>query len=128
MLHLTIQLLSLHPNLHVTYLVSPPVNSRVKTELASANLAHIHQCDDGADIISRLQLIEVDPSKTAHVQGLLQLEDMAAKAMAFAGEIAAFFAVLFGGQEKGKVIFENKFKDIQPTCVIHDVSLQPVSL
>lgn len=144
LLHLTVQLLALHPKLHITHLLSPTVAPRVKAELASSGFAYVYETDlSGKDsvgtssVLDRIQLIEVQvapnsdgiagepapPKKGDLVEGL------AAGAAPYAAAIAGYFSVLFGnaGGQGGAADIDNKFKDIVPTCVVYDVSLPLVS-
>jgi hypothetical protein len=120
LLHLTIQLLLLHPNLRVTYLLSPAVDARIQAELASTNLAYVHDGSGRSNVLERMQLVPVSPNEKSDAPEVL-LTDMAAKAELYAQAIGAYFAALFGRAD-GKGMFDNKFKDAKPTCVIFDVS------
>jgi hypothetical protein len=85
-----VQLLLLHPRLHITYLLSPAVESRIKTELASANFGYVHTSPQDADVLARMQLVEVR-SEDKQGQGNSDLlTDMEGKAAAYAQSIAAY--------------------------------------
>jgi hypothetical protein len=53
-------------------------------------------------------------------------EGMAAKAAAYAQAIAGYLAALFGAPGEGGPDLLNKFQDIKPSIVIHDVRVDTI--
>ncbi|KAI9637601.1 uncharacterized protein MKK02DRAFT_43527 [Dioszegia hungarica] len=124
LLHLVVQLVTLHPQLKATILLCPTVAPRVHKELASANLSHTRNTTDGASALGRVQLVEVqvkdagtnEPGKPKDL-----VADMAADAIAYAEAISGYLAALFGEGAPGAPILGDKFKDIKPNMVIFDM-------
>ena len=126
LLHLSLNLLTVHPSLHLTILPSPSSVPLVEREFSSGYLAHIHQVNDNVHerLIDRLQIVHVKPTDPtqANGSGKVDVEDPVAKeATDFATNLPIFLKQLFSPTEGGET-FEDKFNAITPSFVIYDVS------
>lgn len=124
LLHLSLNILVVHPGLHLTLLLAPSVVSQVKSELASPACAHIKvSSEDGVQpVTERLQVVEV---RSAHFSLPEQFTPatMAQEAMDFAGILPAFLEALVVGKAKiGETNVSNKLAQFPPSFIIYDVS------
>lgn len=131
MLHLAINLLTIHPNLHLSLLLAPSVIPLVEHELASSWFQHVHVerasgSEDGmTSIMQRVQILPVaDPSLDLDKFDVSKtsFENVTAEAMAYAKWVPEFVAPLLKGEEKVAGKFDNKFKGIEVGFCVHDVS------
>ncbi|WVQ81833.1 hypothetical protein IAT38_003960 [Cryptococcus sp. DSM 104549] len=111
LLDLCINLLTLHPDLSVTLLLSPSVTPRVEQELRNG--------DDHKHIASRLQLITC-VSKDFDMPTTFHPEMMAKEAMDYAAVIPAFVKDLMEGNAEVQGT-ANKFKGVTPDFMIYDI-------
>jgi hypothetical protein len=117
LLHLSLNLLAVHPSLKLTLLLTPSVAPRVVKELSSASSSHV-------DSSSRLQIINVRSERMKDVD-TFDVAKMAEEAMDYATTLPDFFSFLYGAKEIDGVV--NAF-DIPPSFVIFDVSRALTSL
>ncbi|WWC63664.1 uncharacterized protein I303_106269 [Kwoniella dejecticola CBS 10117] len=141
LLHLSLNLLTLHPNLHLTLLVTPSVLPRVEHELKSTSFAHIYtkspsgsgtstpnpnvhhttaqeQAQEDKAIADRLQVItcispEFDMPKEWSPEVIAQ------EGMDYAKTLPKFLQALASKEHKLDGT-ENKFEDIAPNFVVYD--------
>jgi hypothetical protein len=132
-LHLALNILTLHPTLHLTLLLAPSVAPRVERELKSANFAHIHKAapptltgpspdgtpkPDGHSTVDRLQIIEVVSERLKDV-GAWDAATMLGEAQDYAATLPGIVSMLYGGEQVDG--FVNEFADIAPSFMIYDV-------
>ncbi|WVQ84178.1 hypothetical protein IAT38_006325 [Cryptococcus sp. DSM 104549] len=118
LLHLCLNLLTLHPNLRITFLLSPSAVPRIEGELLT--VPHVH-LPSGSEppLISRLQLVKC-VSADLHLPKEFSPETMMKEAMDYAAVMPAFAKDLCEG--RGEVQgAENKFTGVPVNFVIHDL-------
>jgi len=115
LLHLVLNLVQTHQDLHVTLLLARSVAPRVETEINSATLAIV------SDTITsdRLQSIPVS-SELEPPDGTFDGSAMAAEAMDYAKCLPNYIQWLFGDQSAPDSCKENRFEGVKPTAVIFD--------
>lgn len=117
-LHLVVNLLTVHPNLHCTILLAPSISAKCNAELASPALAHIRQGDNPVE--NRLQCFHVmTPSQSEKDLFGRHPEE---EAKEFGENLPRYLLKLFGKDgEVGVEEMKNKFGDLEPTLGIFDV-------
>ncbi|WVW85290.1 hypothetical protein I302_107328 [Kwoniella bestiolae CBS 10118] len=144
LLHLSLNLLSLHPHLHLTILVPPSTYPRVESELKSTSFAHIYtkspsssgastpnpgthhvtpaeQESEDKAIVDRLQVITcISPEFDLPEEW--NPEKMAQEGIDYAKTLPTFVKALMSKEHRldGTV---NKFEDIAPNFMIYDCFL-----
>jgi hypothetical protein len=133
LLHTSLNLLVLHPNLHLTLLLAPSAHPRVTSELALPTLRHLkHAQRPDRPVVERLQVIEVvDPESPFYdrftadstaIEG--QADLMAEEGKMFNNMLPGYLLHLFQ-DERGDTKFahggENKFAGLPPSFIIYDV-------
>ncbi len=126
-LHLSLNLLSVHPSLHLTFLVAPSVSPPITLELASPGLAHIHTPNSAGNeaIIDRLQIINVT-SQTIVMPEIWRPTTMAEEADDYAELFPDFLKPLLNGDKEINGS-PHKFHNTIPSLLIFDVMISPIS-
>lgn len=111
-LNLSLNLLTVYPQLRLTLLLTPTCVPRVQTELQSSYLRAL-----AADLGSRLQIIRSG--------GQSMDEDMnAVEGQVFAEQLPALVTPLLKGEGHVGVLDQrNRWEGLRPSFVLHDVSL-----
>lgn len=120
-LHLSLNMLTVNPNLYLTLLLAPSALKMVEKEIHSSNLSHIHQSDNGeTPVIARLQMLQV--SANGVISKDIADMDNQKEMEHFAGNLPKYFLALYN-ESNDVPGLENKFKGIPPTFAISDVSI-----
>lgn len=127
MLHLCIQLLTIHPSLRITMLLSPASAPRCRTEVASSAFDHLRRSDteaagpDHLAVLDRLQMLNVSHAKESNILGTQLMENEMVDAL------PDYVATLFGAEGRELNEQENKFKGRKPSMMMYDVSAPPMT-
>lgn len=135
-LHLLLNLLRVHPELHLTLLIQPSSLASVEKELKSVALQHSQPASlsaradapelaasAGAPAVDdRMQLIVVSSPGASNKAGFVP-DDMVAEAMNFAKLLPDFLKGAFAGERKLGVghMAENRFADVPVSFVMYDL-------
>ncbi|OCF57763.1 hypothetical protein L486_05228 [Kwoniella mangroviensis CBS 10435] len=149
LLHLSLNLLSLHPHLHLTILVTPSTAPRVESELKSTSFAHIYtkstsasgtstpisgtgpgttthhtslaeQQEEDKAIVDRLQIITcICISPEFHLPDEWTPETMAQEGIDYAKTLPSFIKALMSRRHRFDGT-RNKFEDIPLNFMIYD--------
>jgi hypothetical protein len=121
-----LNLLVVHPQLHLSIFATPSISVRVNKELESEKLAHLHVATtDRATaatvpaVVDRMQIIPVSSAKLNEVN--FSVKGVMHEFELFAEILPQFISELF--KSTGQAIWTNKFADIRPNFVVFDVSL-----
>ncbi|WWC71262.1 uncharacterized protein I206_105215 [Kwoniella pini CBS 10737] len=144
LLHLSLNLITLHPNLHLTLLVTPSILPRVEHELKSTSFAHIYtksppgpgtsspnpdlhhitpqeQIQEDKAIADKLQIITCI-SPEFNLPKEWSAETMAQEGMDYAQTVPKFIKALVSKEHRLAEV-ENKYDDIPPNFLIYDTFL-----
>lgn len=120
MLHMTVNLLILHPELHCTALLPPSSRARIYEELESDSFDRVRQkASNGYAIIDRLQLMDVakEPPVAA---GERDLNNTMNEAADHASLVPQFILPLLVGDKQVQGI-KNRFDHIPLRFIVYNV-------
>jgi hypothetical protein len=121
-----LNLLVVHPQLHLSIFATPSISVRVKKELESEKLVHLHVATKDSTtaaavpaVVNRLQIIPVSSANLKDAD--FSMDAITQEAVLFAENLPQFMIELF--KSTGQAIWTNKFANIRPNFVVFDVSL-----
>ncbi|WWD19336.1 hypothetical protein CI109_103795 [Kwoniella shandongensis] len=113
LLQVSLNLLQLHPHIHLTFLLSPSILPRIQQELKAYQSSRA--------ILDRIQLIQC-VSKDFHLPEIYDPAAMHLEAVNYAATLPAFIHLLYGDEHEYSVKgVENKWKGIEPDVVLFDI-------
>ncbi|WWD19335.1 hypothetical protein CI109_103794 [Kwoniella shandongensis] len=120
-LQLSLNLVTLHPHLHLTLLLAPSVKPRVEQELKSLGLSLPKgDASESETIMDRVQIIDCI-SNDFHLPEVWHPATMLEEAINYGATLPAFIKLLYGGGADEKVQgVVNKWTGIEPTAVMFD--------
>lgn len=129
MLHLAINLITVHPNLHLSLLLAPSVTPRVAQELKSSWFRHVHVASaegETRSINDRIQILPVSDTDLVVEEidfAKFGFEDINQEAITYAAQLPNFVQPLLTGAREINSKLVNKFDGIPLGFGIFDVSL-----
>ncbi|WVR09336.1 hypothetical protein IAU60_006402 [Kwoniella sp. DSM 27419] len=121
LLHLVVNLITLHPRLHLSLLVTHSAGKRINKELQGASFVHIHEAraDSAETIADRIQVIPCY-TKEYNTEAEWHAQSIGIEGMDYAKSLFGFLSMVFN-KDAGIEGVVNKFEAITPGLVIFDL-------